>query len=135
LSTHRQIIADRIKADNPDFIVKAFAASAPTALGKGKAQVAVWRESIKPNQNSLESSMTVQILCNSGDSPSFEEDLEGVLDQVILSIERIPGVLWTEAVKGIYDEKYFGYQLTVTLHSPNVYKSIVRQEQEAVTNE
>lgn len=129
--THRQIIADQIKADTPAFIVKPFPASAPDNLAKGKAQVSVYRQSIKPNQNSLESSLTVEIMTNAGTAISFEDDLEAALDQVILSIERIPGVLWTEAVRTIFDEKFFGYQVTVSLSSPNVYKSLVREEQKA----
>lgn len=132
MSTHRQLIADQILADNPDFIVKAFPASAPTALGKGKAQISVFRESIKPNQNSLESSLKIQVVCNAGYTIAAEDDLDAALDQVILSIERFPGVTWTEATRAVFDEKYFGYELTVTLSSPNVYKSIVREEQKAV---
>lgn len=131
MSTHRQIIADQVKADSPDFIVKAFPASAPDNLGKGKAQVSVYRESIKPNQNSLESSLTVEIMTNAGTTIAAEDELDTVLDQVIFSIERIPGVLWTDATRTNFDEKFFGYKVTVTLASPNVYKSIVRDEQKA----
>jgi hypothetical protein len=133
LSTHRQIIADQIKADNPDFIVKAFPASAPDNLGKGKAQVSVYRESLKPNQNSLESSLAIEIMTNAGITIAAEDDLDSVLDQVILSIERIPGVLWTDAARTDFEDKYFGYKVTVTLSSPNVYKTIVREEQKAAT--
>ena len=133
MTTHRQIIADQIKADNPDFIVKAFPVQAPDNLGKGKPQVIVYRESIKPNQNSLESTLKVQVICNAGYTIAAEDELDAALDQVILSIERIGGVLWTEATRAEFDEKYFGYELAVTLSSPNVYKSIVREEQKVVT--
>jgi len=132
MSTHRQIIADQIKADNPQFAVVAFPNSAPTTVRTGSAYVSVFRESIKPNQNSLESSLKVQVICNAGTTIASEDDLDAALDQVILSIERIPGVLWTEATRAVFDEKYFGYELAVTLSSPNVYKNIVRDEQKAV---
>ncbi|RNL52736.1 hypothetical protein [Arthrobacter oryzae] len=98
MTTHRQIIADQLKADNPGFIVKAFAASAPDNLGKGKAQVSVYRDSLRPNQNSLDSTLKVQVIANAGSTIAAEDDLDAALDQVILSLERIPGVNWTEGL-------------------------------------
>lgn len=132
MTTHRQLIADQISADDPDIIVNAFPASAPTGIPTGKAFVSVYRESIKPIQNSLESSLTVEIMTNAGTTIAAEDELDAVLNSVLLSIERIPGVVWTEAVRTNFDEKYFGYKVTVSIpNSPNVYKNIVRSESES----
>ncbi|WP_157357052.1 hypothetical protein [Arthrobacter sp. U41] len=130
--TLREKVASQIKSDNPEFIVKAFAAAAPDNLGAGKVQVAVWRESLAPNQLSLDHNLTVQVLTKVANTLKGEEALDIALDGVLLSIERMPGVLWTNAERAVFDEKYVGYQLTLKIVSPNVYKTLVREEQKAV---
>lgn len=132
MTTQRELIANQIKADNPAFAVKAFLASAPDGLGAGKTFVSVYRESIKPNQNNLEMDFSIEVMTPQGTTVAAEDALDVALDSVLLSLERIPGVLWSEAVRTNFDDKYFGYKLSVNLTSPNVYKSIVRDEQKAV---
>lgn len=131
MTTQRELIADQIKADNSGFIVKAFLASAPDNLGAGKTFVSVYRESIKPNQNNLEMDFSIEVMTPAGSTIAAEDALDVALDSVLLSLERIPGVLWSEAARTNFEDKYFGYKLSVSLTSPNVYKTIVRQEQKA----
>jgi hypothetical protein len=131
MTTQRQLIADQIKRDNPGFTVKAFGAGAPDNLGAGKTFVQVYRESIKPDQNNLQMDFFIEVMTPAGTTIAAEDALDVALDSVLLSLERIPGVLWSEAARTNFDDKYFGYKLSVNLTSPNVYKTIVRNEQKA----
>lgn len=140
--TVRELIADKIKADNlaeialdpdtPTLIVKAFPASPPDTLGAGKAHVAVYRRAITPNQTQIKHELEIEILVGGSASLATEEILDIALDEVLKSIERLPSVIWTDTARDIFYDKFHGYKVTVELTSPNVYKNIVREEQKAV---
>lgn len=129
----REQIADQIKADNPGFIVKPFPADTPDNLGKEKAQVSVYRETLTAAGINMEHKLAIEIITGLRESKEASDHLEGTLDLVLTSLERIPGILWSSADYVIFDEKFQGYKVTVTATSPNVYKNIVRNEQEGVT--
>ena len=130
--TLREKVATQIKTDNPDFTVKAFMASAPDNLGANKVHVAVWREALEPNQLNLGHNLTAEVLMKVANTLKGEEALDAALDEVLLSIERMPGVLWTSADRAVFDDKFVGYKVSIRITSPNVYKNLVREEQKAV---
>lgn len=130
----REQIADQIKDDNPSFNVKAYPADSPENLGRDKAQVSVYREALTANGTSMEHKLAIEIITGYRESKEASDHLDGTLDLVLTSIERLPGILWTSADYVIFDEKFQGYKVTVTASSPNYYKNIVRSEQEGVTS-
>lgn len=126
MSTARVILADQIKADNPEYVVKNYPAPAPD--NATKPHVFVYRTSLAPSQNNLEHELEIAIFTGTTVlSSDSEERLGAVLDQVILSIERINGFLWTRA-----DRVEDGYKVSVQVVSQNHYKNIVREEQKGL---
>lgn len=133
MSAVREKIADQIKADNSAYIVKAFPASPPDNLGAGKVQVTVFRSTLTPEKNNLTHDLEIVVITGASNITLASEDaLDAALDQILLSLERIPGVLWTSASREVFEEKFNGYKVTVQTQSPNVYKTLVREEQKAV---
>ena len=133
MSTVRGQVAAQITADNPAYIVKAFPAEGSVEVPAKKVQVNVYREALTPDQNRLTHSLTVDVITGSGYSEVLEDQLEAALDQVLLSLERIPGIVWSTADRSVFGEKLNGYKIAVSCTSANFYKSIVRTEQEEVT--
>lgn len=133
MSAVREKIADQIKSDNSAFIVKAFPASPPDNLGAGKVLVTVYRSALNPDKTNLTHDLEIVVITGAATITLASEDaLDSALDQILLSLERVPGVLWTSASREVFEEKFQGYKVAVQTHSPNVYKNLVREEQKAV---
>lgn len=123
----RAKIALQIKTDNPDFIVKAFGANAPDNLGKGKVFVTVFRESLEQGSNSLTHNIKIHVMVGTTDG-SGEDFNDEALDQCLLSLVRIDGVIFRSAERAMFDEKYIGHQITAECMSYDVYTQIISEE-------
>lgn len=123
----RSQIAAQIKADNPGYGVVAFGAAAPENLGARKVRVSVFRKSLDIGTNRLTHNMTIEVI-TAGFSEAAEDGLDAVLDQVILSLGRMPGVVVTSAERATFDDKFLGYQITAEAVSTDVYREIIAQE-------
>lgn len=138
MSTVREQIAEQIRADNPTFIVDAFPTSLPenmAAKGLKKTYVQVFRESLEPTNNgtSLLHSLKVTVFVAKQHTEIAENDLDEALDLVLLSLERLAGIVYTSAIRDVLQDKYNVYEISVSCTSQNVYKNIVREEQKEVT--
>jgi hypothetical protein len=135
MSTVRQVVADQIREDNPDFIVKGFPSSTLDKVPTGKTFVRVYRETLEPitNGTSLNHSLTLTVMVASKGTDQSETDLEEALDLVLLSLERSKAVIFQSATRGINDENQPLYIISAIASTTNHYKSLVREEQKAVT--
>lgn len=115
----RQTIANQIKSDNPTYKVKAEIASLPDNLNG--CEVRVFRTLLTPTALTLTHECNIEVLIG---KPN-EDDLDEALDEVLLSLQRIPGITWSNASRKIFDDKYHGYEITVSATSANIYKTLI----------
>ncbi|KRE73688.1 hypothetical protein ASG77_20920 [Arthrobacter sp. Soil762] len=52
-----------------------------------------------------------------------EDELEDALYEVLVSINSVANVDWTDAERAIISEKYIGYEITLQAHTKNIFKS------------
>lgn len=122
----RAKIALQIKTDNPDFTVKAFASNAPDNLGRGKVFVTVFRESLDQGPNSLTHNMKIHVMVGTTDGTG-EDFNDAALDECLLSIARLPNVVFRSAERALFDDKYIGHQITCELLSYDVYRETIEE--------
>lgn len=125
--TVRAQIAAQIKADNPGYGVVAYGVVAPDNLGAGKVRVSVFRKSLDIGTNRLTHNMIIQVVA-AGTTLAAEDNLDAVLDQVILSLGRMPGVIVTSADRVVHGDTFIGYDITAEAVSTDVYREIISQE-------
>jgi hypothetical protein len=133
MSTVREQIAAQIRADNGTFIVQGFPTGLPENMaGKGpkKTYVQVYRENLAPANNgtSLIHTLKVTVIVSKQNTEEAETDLEAALDLVLLSLERLAGIVYTSVDRVVLQDKYNAYEISVSCTSPNVYKNLVREE-------
>ena len=125
MSTIRQQIADQIKADNAAFVVDTYPRSYPENLRAGGTYVQVYREAIRhTSEDALTVDLKAVVLVAKQDGPKAEDDLEGALDQVLLSVERFPGASWSEATRVVLGDKWNAYEVSVTVGINNAYRTL-----------
>jgi len=129
MATPRQLIADQLRTDQPDYKVHAFP-YLPSEVGTDPV-VSVWRTDLAPSPdtpNLLRHSLELQAIVG----PALEERAEAagddVLDEVMLSLQRVPGVAGVTAQRTTFAEKFQGWLVKFHVESENVYKSQVRTE-------
>lgn len=121
----REIVAEKISADNPMFNVKAYPAEAPENFGSKRAtQVSVFRTELTNGPSILIHEVAIELMVGKSD----EDYLDESLDEVLLSIQRIPGLTWSSATRTVFDDKYNGYRITLSAPTKNLYKEIVASE-------
>lgn len=122
--TVRQIIADQIKTDNPNFIVDQYPHSYPDNLGRGRTYVQVTRTSLERTAKDLVHHMEIVVMVAKQEGDKAEDDLEGSLDDVLLSLERL-GLPWSDATRITLHDKWNAYAVSVDVPSDNIYKTAV----------
>lgn len=134
MSTVRQIVADQIKADNPEFIVKGFPTTALDRIPAGKTSVQVYRDRLEPASNgtSLSHSLKIIVMVAKQGTEQAETDLEEALDLVLLSLERSRTVIYSSVDRDVVDDMHL-YVISAAASTTNHYKNLVREEQKAVT--
>lgn len=120
----RQIVADKIKADNPTFTVKAFPVSVPEGTPT-KPWVSVYRESVAnaPQLAALTESLKVLVITPKANTDIAETELEDALDAVLTTVQAIPGVQWSSAERATFADKFIGYEIDLTANTENPYKA------------
>lgn len=118
----RQMVADKIKADNPLFIVKAHPVAVPENLAK--VFVSVYRESVAnaPQLAALTESLKVLVISPKANTDIAENDLENALDAVLTTVQNIPGIQWSSAERATFADSFIGYEINVTANTENPYK-------------
>ena len=119
----RDYIADKIKADNSAFIVDRYPREYPDNLSAGKTYVQVFREGVSRANDGLKHSLKVGVFVAKQEGNQAENDLEGALDQILLSLESLDGVSWEEAARVVYGGKWNAYEVSVALNTNNAYRT------------
>lgn len=122
MSSVREQVAAQIKADNSTYIVKPELVGVPDNLIG--VQVAVFRTELTHTANTLTHECRIELMIGKTDEGLLDE----VLDNVLLSLQRIQGLTWSSASRTVFDDKYHGYQITLTANSSNIYREIVSSE-------
>jgi hypothetical protein len=124
MSSVRETIGTQIVTDNPTYSVKTELASAPDNLSG--TRVHVFRSALGKTNNGtlLSHECTIEVMIGKQN----ENELDTVLDNILLSLQRINELDWTSVNRRIFDEKYHGYEITCTAPSANVYRSAILQE-------
>lgn len=132
INSVRAQVAAQIRADNPTWTIRDHAASAPDSLGRGRVFASVSRTTLVPHADAfaLTHNLRIEVMVPST-SASAEDDCDAALDKALLSLERINGLRWTNAERAVFDGKFFGYQITASADSKNVYREQVLAEAEA----
>jgi hypothetical protein len=129
--TPRQYLADQFRADQPGWDVRDWPAE-PQRLGKGEYMVSIWRSDLRPTPGVLgiEHELTVHVYGPKATySAATETELDELIDQVLLSVERLEGAHWTSAKRQNFSEDTFtGFEVLVTMISGNHYRKKIKQE-------
>lgn len=128
----RQVLADQIKADNPALVVCPWV-HMPEQVTSGHPVVAVYRERISRLATALEHHVKLDVFAALTDGPEAEDEAEDALDLVLLSLQRVPGCTWQEVQRVTFGGSFAGYTITASMHSADVYKQTVLDEQRPVT--
>ena len=119
--TMRELIAEQIKADSPQYIVKAHPTTKPEVE---KPVVIVWRAALdnSPQTASIAQDIKVDLMVPGLPSEANENALEDLLHAVLVSINSVQGCNWTRAERQVFFDTQFGYQITVQANTNNIYK-------------
>lgn len=120
----RQLVANKIKADNPEFIVKAYPVGTPEG-SFAKPWVNVYRETLtnSPQSASLSESLKATVIISKSETEAAEGELEDVLDAVLTSLQSLNFVQWSTAERAVFADKFIGYEISFTAATENPYKA------------
>ena len=121
----RDYIADKLKADHPDFVVDRYPRSGPENLARGRTYVQVYRTNVSRSAEGLTHDLEIVVIVAKQVSNQAEIDLEGALDDVLVSLEDLDGVTWSAANRDIFLEQYGCYTITASLVTNNAYRTAV----------
>lgn len=128
MATPRQTLAAQLIADYPGHKVYAY----PYAPAEIRANViAVWRTDMAPHPTSpklLRHSLTINAYGKATLEERAEAELDDLLDDIMLSLQRIDGVTFTSAERTVYADNFQGWTVKVTADSPNVYAATIIEE-------
>jgi hypothetical protein len=128
MATPRQILADQFTADHSGHKVYAY----PYAPAEVRANViAVWRTDVNPHPASpklLRHALTINAYGAATLEEKAEAELDDLLDDIMLSLQRIEGVTFVSAERTVYAENFQGWTIKATADSPNVYTATVLTE-------
>ena len=129
--TPREYLAEQFKADHPEWDVRPYPAE-PKQLGKGKYMLSIWRSDLAPTPGvlGLNHELTVNVY---GPKATFsaetEAELDDLIDEVLLSIERLSGANFTSAKRTNFaDDSFTGFEVNVTMISGNHYRKTINEE-------
>jgi hypothetical protein len=120
--TIRELIADKIQADNADFMVKTFSAEKPAIE---KVNVFVTQKFITrvPQQAAIRHDIEVFLMIpGATQSAANENKLEFALDKLLTSIASLKFTQWQTAERGTLFENFIGYQVTLEAFTEDTYK-------------
>lgn len=130
MSTPRQTLADRIKADNKPYRVFAYQHKPGNVLA-GHPVVTVFRSEVVPNGKPqwLDHKLTVFAFGSRTEGEKAEAEMDDILDAVCLSIERLPGYTLDSAKRAVfYNDTMSGWHIEVSMTSHNVYRTTILEE-------
>jgi hypothetical protein len=118
------MVADKIKADNSGFIVKAFPVSVPEGTFV-KPWINVYRETLtnSPQTASLTESLKITVITPKSGTDVAENELEDALDAVLTSLQSLNFIQWSSAERATFAETFIGYEIALTAATENPYKA------------
>jgi hypothetical protein len=129
--TPRQYLAAQFRTDHEAWDVRDWPAE-PTRLGKGEYMVSIWRSDLRPTPGVLgiEHELTVHVYGPKATySAATETELDTLIDDVLLSVERLKGAHWTSAKRQNFcDDAFTGFEVMVTMISGNHYRKKINEE-------
>lgn len=122
-------MADQIRLDHSTWLVKAYP-WVPKQVAKDKPAVAVWRSTLEPGDNKLEirHDLVVNLYTSRTAEEAAEQEAEDLLDELLLSLQRLGLVAWSKAERMIFDNVITGWQITCHLGSTDIYRQAVLAE-------
>lgn len=123
-------VAQQLRQDLPKWDVRSYPYFPPNVSTR-KPVVAVWRPDILPGDNStqLRHPVTVNLYGSKTEGEAVENELDGLLDLVLLSLQRMDRLEWESAARTTWGQ-LTGWQITGHMKTNNIYASTVRAESE-----
>jgi hypothetical protein len=125
----RQQLAAQIATDQPDWLVQPFP-YVPRQVAKGVPAVSVWRTELERQGLVLVHRLTVNLYCSKTADEAAETEAEDLLDELLMSIQRLGPASWSKAERMTFDKVLSGWQVTAELRSADQYQQTVRAERE-----
>ena len=132
MATPRQIIADQIIEDHTT--AKEYAdypwLYAPSTHLRRPA-IAVYRTEVTDHPTDpkqIRHAITIDAYVSKTQGEAVEDSADDLLDDIMLSLQRIEGVYGITAKRTVFKESFHGWAITCTADSPNVYKQTVLTE-------
>jgi len=135
LPTAREQLAAKIMEDAPHITAYPWVME-PENVTKGKPVASVYRANLNngPQANVLRHDLTIDLYVSLTDGPEAEAEAEDALDEVLLALQRMPGVTWTDAKRVSFGNPapvFAGYSISVSRVSKDHYLTTVLAEKAA----
>lgn len=128
----RVVLAQQIVSDHPAWVVQP-CPWVPKQVAKGSPAVSVWRTDLERQGLVLVHRLTLNLYCSKTADAAAEAEAEDLLDELLLSIQRVDAAAWTKAERMTFDKVLGGWQITAELRSPDIYRASIIQEREATS--
>ena len=126
MATPRQTIADQLIEDYPTkYAVYPFMYSPTTDIRQ--PAIAVYRTEVAL-ADKLTHSLAIDAYGKKSTGEGVEDELDDVLDDIMLSLQRLELVYDITAKRSVFKDSFQGWAITCTVSSGNVYKSAVLDE-------
>lgn len=126
MATPRQTIADQFITDYPTKYAVYPWMYSPTSDLRQPA-IAVYRTEVAGGDQ-LSHSVTIDAYGKKSMGEAVEDELDDVLDDIMLSLQRLDRVHDITAKRSVFKDSFQGWAITCTVSSGNVYKSAVLDE-------
>lgn len=132
LPTARQQLAAKIELDNPSITAYPYIMQ-PENVTLGRPVASVYRSTLAnaTQSNVLRHDVTIDLFVALTDGAEAEAEAEDALDAVLLTLQRTPGVTWSEARRVNFGEAFAGYTITASQYSRDHYLQAVLAENQA----
>lgn len=128
MTTARSLVAAQLRTDHAAWDVRAYGYF-PGNVTTKKPVVSVWRTDLRPGSNSLKLThdLTVNLYGSKTAGEDVEEELDGLLDALMLSLQRIDPFRFVTAARTTWGQ-LSGWQVTGYMEPDNPYAPLVRAE-------
>lgn len=129
-ATARGLVAAQLRTDHKSWDVRSYG-YVPGNVTPKKPVASVWRTDLSPTTNSLNlrHSLVINLYGSKTAGEAVEEELDGLLDELMLSLQRLDSFTWETAARTVWGQ-LSGWQVTGYMEPLNPYSSIVRAERD-----
>jgi hypothetical protein len=127
MATPRQTIADQLIQDYPTkYAVYPYLYAPATNISQ--PSIAVYRTAVEESGTGLSHPVTIDAYGQKTMGEKVEDELDEMLDDIMLSLQRLERVYEIKATRTVFKDTYQGWSITCSVSSGNVYKSAVLDE-------